>query len=387
MKIDVKNKLLKLLKRNEKLVIKDNEDMSYTISESKTTKISSLKPERYMYFRLENVKINDDFKYYHYDLTGNTKIDFDNLFGIHDAHGSLKVLEHSFRDNYLKIKRSYDINLEYDNGVYNIYNGRHRLIYLKAFYEKYHCMGNNGYYEVPALVSYYVENEVVNNIVTTLSKEYGASIHKGNYFDDEMAFFIVISNKLYIVNNEGELEDFYNHLKDSICENKYFVSDVTNEKNFVMEDIFQSIFDKIGRKLFEMSFTDLLTYIEKNGIFLGNKKITLRDLNIGAIYAYHLHICESFQACKVYGYDIPNGLEIIKVRSEPINVYGAIIMDFLYDNPIYQDLKWEELLEIISKFTRFKDCDSELLRESAMRFGYIEGSGQVQKKKKNYFLK
>lgn len=384
MKIDVKNKLMRLLKKEEKVVIKKEEEVVNTTNE-KQNNTFSFRPVRYMYFRLENVKINDDFKYYHYDLTGNTNIDFDNLFGIHDAHGSAKVLEHSFRDNYLKIKRSYDINLEYDKGVYHIYNGRHRLVYLKAFFEKYHCSGTDSSYEIPALVSYYIDDEDVNNILNSLKKEYEVSVYKGNYYDDEMSFFILINNKLYIVNNKEELKEFYNDFKVGITEDKYFVNDVTEEKNFLIEDIFQSLFDKIGRKLFEMSFIDLFSYINENGIVINCKKITLKDLNIRAIYAYHLHICESLQACKVYGYDIPNGLEVTKVRSEPINVYGAIIMDFLYENPSYQELKWEELLEIISKFTRFKECDSDFLRKAAMRFGYVEGSGQIQKRKRITF--
>lgn len=381
MKIVVKEKLMKLLKRDEKVEIKKNEETVSTVEE-KQDGASSLKTERFMYLRLEKVKINDSFKYYNFALTGNLKTDYDDLFGINDSHGSAKVLEHSFRENYLKIQRSYDISLAYNNGVYNIYNGRHRLIYLKAFYEAYHCKGTDLGYEVPALVSYFINDLNVNKIINSLVKDYGAKIYKGNYYDDEISFFMTINNKLYIVNNKEELEDFYERFKVNDTLEEYFVSETADENNILIEDIFQSIFNEIGRDLFEMSFIDLFSYIKKNGICLNDRKITLSELNIEAVYAYHLRIVESFQVCKVYGYEVPNGLDIIKVRSMPINVYGAIVMDFLYDNPMYQDLRWDELYEIINKFTGLKDCESNLLRESARRYGYVEGNGQVQKRKK-----
>lgn len=381
MKIVVKEKLMKLLKRDEKVEIKKNEETVPTICK-KQVGASSLKTERFMYLRLEKIKINDSFKYYNFALTGNLKTDYDDLFGINDSHGSAKVLEHSFRENYLKIQRSYDISLAYNNGVYNIYNGRHRLIYLKAFYEAYHCKGTDLGYEVPALVSYFINDINVNKIINSLVKDYGAKIYKGNYYDDEISFFMTINNKLYIVNNKEELEDFYERFKVNDTLEEYFVSETADENNILIEDIFQSIFNEIGRDLFEMSFIDLFSYIKKNGICLNDRKITLSELNIEAVYAYHLRIVESFQVCKVYGYEVPNGLEIIKVRSMPINVYGAIVMDFLYDNPMYQNLRWDELYEIVNKFTGLKDCDSNLLRESARRYGYVEGNGQVQKRKK-----
>lgn len=381
MKIVVKEKLMKLLKRDEKIEIKKNEETVSTVGE-KQDGASSLKTERFMYLRMEKVKINDSFKYYNFALTGNLKTDYDDLFGINDSHGSAKVLEHSFRENYLKIQRSYDISLAYNNGVYNIYNGRHRLIYLKAFYEAYHCKGTDLGYEVPALVSYFINDLNVNKIINSLVKDYGAKIYKGNYYDDEISFFMTINNKLYIVNNKEELEDFYERFKVNDTLEEYFVSETADENNILIEDIFQSIFNEIGKDLFEMSFIDLFSYIKKNGVCLNARKITLSELNIEAVYTYHLRIVENFQVCKVYGYEVPNGLDIIKVRSMPINVYGAIVMDFLYDNPMYQDLRWDELYEIINKFTGLKDCDSNLLRESARRYGYVEGNGQVQKRKK-----
>lgn len=387
MKIGVKKKLMELLKRDEKVVVKKEEEVVSTTND-KQDSISSLKMEKYMYLRLEKVKINSNFKYYNHALTGNLKEDYESLFGINDSHGSAKVLEHSFRENYLKIQRSHDISLGYNNGVYNIYNGRHRLIYLKAFYDAY-CFGDTDLgYEAPALVSYFIDDEEVNMIINLLKKDYGAKIYKGNYYDDEISFFIIIDNKLYVTKNKKELEDFFKILKDDAILERYFLSETTDKKDFLIEDIFQSIFNEIGKDLFAMSFIDLFSYINKNGVILEDRKIIFNELNVEAIYTYYLRICEGIQICKVYGYDIPNGIsDITNVRSKPINVYGAIVMDFLYDNPMYQNLRWDELFKIVNKFTGFNDCDSELLKESALRYGYVEGNGIVQEKKKNYFFK
>lgn len=377
--LDVRKKLIWLLKKNEKIVVKElNEDTPRIKEDNETVS----KMERFMYHRLESVKIDENFKYYHYDLTGSAKIDFDNLFGVNDSHGSARILEHSFRENYLKIQRSHDIALTFDDGVYKIYNGRHRLIYLKAFYDAYHCKENDFGYWAPAFVNYYIKDDAVNRIINSLEKDYEAQVYKGNYYDDEISFSMVISDKIYVVRNKEELEEFHELLKVGSNIEKYFLSTVSLEKKFPIEDVFQSIFSCVGQRLFEMSFIDLFFYIKENGVILENHKITLNELNIKAIYAYHLRIVESVQVCKVYGYDILDGLEITNVRNKPINVYGAIIMDFLYDNPAYQNLRWDELFEIISNFVRFRECDSEFLRESAKRFGYVEGNGQVQKRKR-----
>lgn len=381
---NVKKKLICLLQKDDKIVVKNDErvtpDCKLVPQESS---ISTVK--RYMYQRFEKVKIDKNFKYYHYALSGNVKTDFDNLFGEHDTHGSARVLDHSFRDNYLKIQRSHDIGLSFDKGVYNIYNGRHRLIYLKHFYDMYHCEGIDLGYEAPAHVNYYVDDNEINEIIASLVDNYRAIIYKGNYYDDTMSFCITVNNKIYVVKSKEELKEFYESFKDSCQDTKYFVGDVSSSNEVLKEEVFNYIFEKVGKDLFEMSFIDLIYYLRDNRVFLNDKIIEIKDLNIGDLYAYYLNICQSIQVCKVYGYDIPDGLEVIKVRSEPINIYGAIIMDFLYENPVYQDLTWPELYEIVKNFVRFNGCNSEFLKMSALRFGYIEGCKKFQKNKKNRF--
>lgn len=378
MKLDIREKFKYLLREKNKVVIKKNEEGAPIKIESAES--SSLKVERFMYYRLENVKIDWDFKYKHYALTGDAQTDFANLFGEHDSHGSARVLEHSFLENYLKIKRSYDICLARENGVYNIYNGRHRIVYLKAFLEKYGPMTANGYYEVPASVSYYIDDIEVNTIINSLKGDYNAVVNKGNYYDDQLSFLIVIESKLYVLKSKEELKDFYESVQDD-CSN-FLLGTVSDKMEASAEKIFQSIFSSIGKTLFEMSFVELFYYIKENGVILDNSKLGLEDLDFSAIYTYHLRICESVQTCKIYNYEIPNGLEVTKVRSNPMNFYGCIIMDFIYDNPAYQNLKWDELFEIVKKFREFENCDSDFLREAAKRWGYVEGKGQVQVQKR-----
>lgn len=369
--LEIRKSFFKLLGKDKELIIK-RDKLTNDEVDSKTTETDEEKSSvpRFLYNRFERVKINEDFKYSHYDLTGNAQIDFNKLFGIHDHHGSLRILEHPFRENYLRIKRSHDVMLSFHNDVYQIYNGRHRIVYLKAFHEMRRGLDwSNGYY-IPASVTHYIDDVSVNKIIDSLIKDYKAEIHKGNYYDDWISFFIVINGRLYIVKSSEELEDFYKNIDN--LDNEYLLSTVTDNSAIEVGEIFQAIFASIGKALFEMSFTSLFEFLKNEGVTLNGRRFSLEEMDYKAIYNYHFNICRSYQTCIVYGYDIPDSLEITKVKSNPINTCGYTIMEFLYDNPYYQEIPWEELYEVIRMFTGFEKYDSDFLLKSAMKAGYIK---------------
>lgn len=381
MKIDLRKNLFKLLFENKKIV--SNKSVSDEISMKNEPIQFEEKSFRksFNYRRHENVKIDSNFKYYHFDLTGDVSKDFRYLYGKNDNHNSKAVLEHSLIDNILRIKRSHDIILHKKDDVYTIYNGRHRLVYLSHYFQK--ISPANGF-EAPALVTNEFEDERVNEILEALINDLGASVYKYNYYDDEAAFCIILNKNVYIVNNSLELEEFYNGIDN--CEEKYHYSKLNEVVKTDFNKLFEEITKIVGNKLFEMNFLDLLNFIRDNDILIDNTRVAIENMDIVRFYHYYFNISHNVQYCKIHNHEIPEGLDVLNAIYLPINRCGHMIMEFLYENVEYKNLTWNELFEIIHVFPEFEEYDSELLLESAKRFGYVEGTEKkVQKKKRIAF--
>lgn len=380
MKVDLKGKLFRILFENRD--IKINKDTSNENVERYNFNQSNNKSLRrgFKYQRYENVRIDKSFKYCHFDLTGDVSKDFKFLFGSNDPHNSKKVLEHPFSDNLLKIKRSHDIILHKKDDVYNIYNGRHRLIYLNYYYNKLPITEG---FEAPASVTKEFEDNETNEILETLINDFEATIHKYNYYDDEVALCIIINRNVYVVNNLEELKDFYKNIdKSNFC---YHYTELTDILEIDFNKLFRFITEIVGDKLFEMNFLELLNFVKNNSIIIDNVKITVENMNITKFYHYYFDICHNVQYCKIHNYEIPQGIDVLRASHLPINRCGHMIMEFLYNNSQYQDLSWSELFEVIHTFPEFEEFDSDLLFRSAKKFGYVEGSGKCFKKKVTFF--
>ena len=374
MKIEFRKKLFELLFK-DKQVITDR-DRSLEISEKK----DEIARKSFMYRRHENVKIDDSFKYYHFELTGNLSKDFKYLYGRNDIHNSKNILNHSLVDNVLRIRRSHDIMLHKKDDVYTIYNGRHRLVYLSYYYHKIYP--TNGF-EAPAIVTREFEDDKINGILEALMNDFEAKIYKYNYYDDEAAFCIVLENNIYVVNNASELEEFYTSINTD--KSKFHYSKLIDRTKIVFNELFKKISEMVGDKFFEMTFLDLLNFIRDEEIFVNGSKVEVENLDINNFYNYYFDISHNVQYCRIHNHEIPNGVGVLNAIFLPINRCGHMIMEFLYENTEYKNLTWRELYEIIHVFPEFEEFDSTLLLESAKRFGYVEGSGKgVQKRKKDY---
>ena len=93
-------------------------------------------PTGLIYTTCELITIDDEFKYYNFELTGNPKIDLQLIYGSKDAHNSIGILTRPSEDNIARIKRNHDISLTKCEDTYLINNGRHRIVYLKHYYEE-----------------------------------------------------------------------------------------------------------------------------------------------------------------------------------------------------------------------------------------------------------
>lgn len=376
MKICLKDTLFKLLFKNKKLISKRDTSLEISNSNGNVQFDEDSSKKIFKYQRYDNIKIDNNFKYYHFDLTGKVSKDFKILYGDKDIHNSKVVFKHSFFDNLLKIKRSSDIIVYKKDDIYIIYNGRHRLVYLSYYYQKFSF---EDVFLIPALVTKEFDDTRVNEILNQLIIDFKATVYKVNYYDDNASFCIILNDNIYIVNNALELDDFNTNRE------KYLYTKLSEIIEIDFSELFRKIIDIVGDKFFEMNFLDLLDFIRDGNISIDNRIVTTENINIDKFYNYYFDICQSVQYCRIHDYEIPKDLNVLNATCLPINRFGHIIMEFLYENPFYQNFTWKELLEIIENFTEFEGYDAEFLLESARKFGYVEGIGKkFQKRKKDY---
>ena len=91
-------------------------------------------PTGLIWTTIEQITIDEDFKYYNSELTGNPKVDLQLIYGSKDVHNSVGILTRPSEDNIARIKRNYDISLTKCDDTYLINNGRHRIVYLKHYF-------------------------------------------------------------------------------------------------------------------------------------------------------------------------------------------------------------------------------------------------------------
>ena len=238
-------RLLEVIRKKEKINI-----VKQPIKEAKVNEEPEVDSERdfgltaLTYAVYESIPIDNTFNYYQCELTGNASVDLHIIYGTRDTHDSTKILTKPIFQNIAKIKRNYDITLTKLDNTYIIVNGRHRIIYLKNFYEENEigCLTKeelNTLKElvtIPAKVTKRIEDREVNEIIANLIKNYyGIFIQKANFLNDLPELIIIYKSTLCYVKNKEELIDFYNKLSkmQSVNEYKLVVNEV-DKYNYII---------------------------------------------------------------------------------------------------------------------------------------------------------
>ena len=171
----------------------------------------------FTYARPEMLHLNKKFNYYYYGCTGDAHQDYHQLYGDerYTKVDPLNPLARNYYDNVDSMKYSNNISINKYGNLYDIENGRHRLVYL---------LHHEWDVDIPCTVTRRIENREFNIITAKLKRNYHARIFKNNLLNDDPNILICINNKLYKINGIRELKDFYSHISDLVYIRKYFIS-------------------------------------------------------------------------------------------------------------------------------------------------------------------
>lgn len=323
------------------------------------------------YSRLELLSIDDTFDYCHENLTGNPEEDILLIYAQFDFHDSKDNLTNTFEDNIEKIKNNSDIRAIKIAGKYHIKNGRHRLVYLKHYYQM-----NQAYYKssnlihklkekvtIPIYVEYYIEDKEVNEILTKLKSRLGEiSILKLNPNNDKINLLLSTKNATYIFYDKEDLVSFYNGILIPEKVARYKVSNRTELIGMNYENLMKIIHNNIGKEIYQMSFTDLIKYIKKNPLLVDGHTILLDNIDLTRLHKIHTTISDCVRKSIIFeNYSIEQGLNYLK---NDIEILQNELTIFLSEHPAYNRLNEEELIIIIQNNELFRRYTPEEIKKA-----------------------
>ena len=239
-------------------------------NKSEEKKLEKLKKERierlsnligfsevgFTYTRPEMIHLDKDFNYYYADSTSDINYDYNKLYKDERySNEDNNPLLRNYYDNLDSIKYSNNIQISKYGNLFNIENGRHRILYL---------LHHGWDVDIPCSVTRRIENKDFNIITYKLKKNYHAYIYKNNIFNDEANILIFLNNKLYKINGVDELKDFYSHIIDINYIKKYYISDFDMINTRDQEEFYRykkeliEYLSDFGIDMLNMDFSELL---------------------------------------------------------------------------------------------------------------------------------
>ena len=197
------------------------------------------------------VRLDSNFKYKYADCTGIVSEDFNKLCR-DERYSSNKdnPLKRSYNENINSIMEDNDIRITKNGDTYEIFNGRHRLLYLLNYGSRV---------DIPCYVTMGFEDGEVNRVLLELKNKYGAVFHKNNLFNDDLDIVIVIEDRLYNVKNKEELLDFDNN-KEKYYVGEYRYIGLSSKLSMAYEKRLIEIACQNGLSILKGNYTDILKY-------------------------------------------------------------------------------------------------------------------------------
>ena len=243
------------------------------------------------YTRLEDLEIDsNNFIYYNSELTGELHEDYRFVYSSErysDNNFKRSPLHRSFEENLAEIRRKNDIQLRKKGNVYEIENGRHRILYLLRNAE---CV------KIPVNITRRIEDKEFNITLNELKNKYSVSVYKNNLLDDEPNVLIEYQGKAYEINGTDTMKLFLDNLNNGKSNDgfncfEFNIDDSLNKKETLK---------KYKTMLFERYKT------EGDSVFLGNFTDIVnsyRDVNNRYFYEAYVLMQSEFQTAKVYKYN------------------------------------------------------------------------------------
>lgn len=212
--------------------------------------------EGFTYTRCELLTITPTFRYDYQEATGNLEIDFDTIYQDDryiNRQSFMNPLNNSYEKNIQKIKSNTSITLKKEGNVYDIKNGRHRILYI---------MKHGIPVEIPITITRRIEDKEFNEILCILKEKYNAKIYKNNLTDDNPNILISINQMAYVIKNKDELISFYKNLRNKTKGNYFnFLFNLNQGNNIATyENMIYQKYLEIGSTVLTSNFTDLFQY-------------------------------------------------------------------------------------------------------------------------------
>ena len=261
------------------------------------------------YTRIEQVPIDDTFTYVNPELTGDVSYDIDTVYGRLDYKDTKNTLSSNPDENIARIKNLNDINLVRRNGEYLIENGRHRIVYLKNYYEN-----NKAYYErigklnelkryltIPVNVEMTIEDKRINELLLSLQKiSPQMRFLKVDITNDEPNLVVVAEGHAYHVNGEKELLLLTKYLMSKQPMNEFYIGSMTRTKKNYLELTYHLI-ATLKEKFYLMNFIEIINYLKTHEVIVNGNE-------------YHGDILDYFNLHACYT-DINHRVALGRIRS------------------------------------------------------------------------
>ncbi len=246
------------------------------------------------YSRFELIPINDEFEYSNEELTGDVSYDMDTLYSKHDPKDNRSLVQNTMLDDRLRsIKEKFDINLILRDGKYEISNGRHRIVFLKHYYESNRPPSRNPSYEkylqdqttIIANVDHTFEDERVNQYLIFFEQQFRQVQYlKTNCNNDDVDLIITCGNHAYHIPSREDLFRFVKLMRKEEYKNEYFIGYNSNYEEVPYNKVISKLSILLGPKIYRMNLMDIVKYLKRNKLLIDGQEVHLQNINYERLY-------------------------------------------------------------------------------------------------------
>jgi hypothetical protein len=351
-------------------------------------------PTGLIWTTIEQITIDEDFKYYNSELTGNPKVDLQLIYGSKDVHNSIGILTRPSEDNIARIKRNYDISLTKCDDTYLINNGRHRIVYLKHYFADcyQYCDTEEALntlkqkVTIPVRINKRLEDRRINEILIFLKEKYeDMFIFKTDVLNDNPELAIFYEDSLYYVKNKDEIIDFYQRIELGEDLTEYKLLNLEPVTYPDINRVFEELHNIYGNHIYELSYIGLIRLLKLTPLYIDGISIKVEQLPLKKLYFKYLDMTTCYMICNTYDIDLPEDTSFQYSKFSKEHKIGIYLMQIINQHLEYKEYTWEQIFAILHEDPKLSQYDSDYLKDIAMEHGIRELLGDqifVKRKKK-----
>ena len=349
-------------------------------------------PTGLIWTTIEQITIDEDFKYYNSELTGNPKVDLQLIYGSKDVHNSVGILTRPSEDNIARIKRNYDISLTKCDDTYLINNGRHRIVYLKHYFADcyQYCDTEEALntlkqkVTIPVRINKRLEDRRINEILIFLKENYeDMFIFKTDVLNDNPELAIFYEDSLYYVKNKDEIIDFYQRIELGEDLTEYKLLNLEPVTYPDINRVFEELHNIYGNHIYELSYIGLIRLLKLTPLYIDGISIKVEQLPLKKLYFKYLDMTTCYMICNTYDIDLPEDTSFQYSKFSKEHKIGIYLMQIINQHLEYKEYTWEQIFAILHEDPKLSQYDSDYLKDIAMEHGIRELLGdQIFTKRK-----